>query len=63
MTTNLSSPYDAYFQEAAQRSYVSVALLKAMGKRSQILIRVPFSSAGAIGLMQLMPGTAASLGR
>ena len=32
MTTNLSSPYDAYFQEAAQSYGVPVALLKAMGK-------------------------------
>ena len=62
MTTNLSSPYDAYFQEAAQSYGVPVALLKAMGKTESNFNQSAVSSAGAIGVMQLMPGTAASLG-
>ena len=62
MTTNLSSPYDAYFQEAAQSYGVPVALLKAMGKTESNFNQRAVSSAGAIGVMQLMPGTAASLG-
>ena len=62
MTTNLSSPYDAYFQEAAQSYGVPVALLKAMGKTESYFNQSAVSSAGAIGVMQLMPGTAASLG-
>lgn len=62
MTTNLSSPYDAYFQEAAQSYGVPVALLKAMGKTESNFNQSVVSSAGAIGVMQLMPGTAASLG-
>lgn len=62
MTTNLSSPYDTYFQEAAQTYGVPVALLKAMGKTESNFNQSAVSSAGAIGIMQLMPGTAASLG-
>ena len=62
MTTNLSSPYDAYFQEAAQSYGVPVALLKAMGKTESNFNQSAVSSAGAIGVMQLMPGTAAFLG-
>jgi len=62
MTTNLSSPYDAYFQEAAQSYGVPVALLKAMGKTESNFNQSAVSSAGAIGVMQLMPGTATSLG-
>lgn len=62
MTTNLSSPYDAYFQEAAQSYGVPVALLKAMGKTESNFNQSAVSSSGAIGVMQLMPGTAASLG-
>ena len=62
MTTNLSSPYDAYFQEAAQSYGVPVALLKAMGKTESNFNQSAVSSAGAIGVLQLMPGTAASLG-
>ena len=54
MTTNLSSPYDAYFQEAAQSYGVPVALLKAMGKTESNFNQSAVSSAGAIGVMQLM---------
>lgn len=62
MTTNLSSPYDTYFQEAAQTYGIPVALLKAMGKTESNFNQSAVSGAGAIGVMQLMPGTAASLG-
>lgn len=62
MTTDLTSPYDAYFQEAAQTYGVPAALLKAMGKTESNFNQSVVSTAGAIGVMQLMPGTAASLG-
>ena len=62
MSTNLTSQYDAYFEEAAQTYGVPVALLKAMGMAESGFNQNAVSSVGAIGVMQLMPGTAASLG-
>ena len=62
MDTNLSSPYDAYFQEAARTYNVPVALLLAICKTESDFSPNVVSGAGAIGLMQLMPDTAASLG-
>lgn len=62
MSTDLSSPYDAYFQEAAQTYNVPVALLIAMGKVESDFNPNATSGVGAMGIMQLMPGTAASLG-
>lgn len=62
MDTNLSSPYDAYFQEAARTYNVPVALLLAICKTESDFNPNVVSGAGAIGLMQLMPETAASLG-
>lgn len=62
MDTNLSSPYDAYFQEAARIYNVPVALLLAICKTESDFSPNVVSGAGAIGLMQLMPETAASLG-
>ena len=62
MSTDLTSKYDAYFEEAAQAYGVPVALLKAMGMVESGFNQNAVSSAGAIGVMQLMPGTAASLG-
>lgn len=62
MSTDLTSQYDAYFEEAAQKYGVPVALLKAMGMTESGFNQNAVSSAGAIGVMQLMPGTAASLG-
>ena len=62
MTTNLTSPYDAYFNEAAQMYHVPAALLIAIGKAESDFNPNVVSGAGAIGIMQLMPGTAASLG-
>lgn len=62
MDTNLSSPYDAYFQEAARTYNVPVALLLAICKTESDFSPNVVSGAGAVGLMQLMPETAASLG-
>lgn len=62
LDTDLSSPYDAFFEEAANTYNVPVALLIAMGKVESNFNPNAVSGAGAIGIMQLMPGTAASLG-
>lgn len=62
MSTNLSSPYDAYFHEAARTYNVPAALLIAMAKVESEFIPNVVSGAGAIGIMQLMPSTAAGLG-
>ncbi|WP_373213576.1 transglycosylase SLT domain-containing protein [Ruminococcus sp. 5_1_39BFAA] len=62
MSTNLSSPYDAYFEEAARTYNVPVALLIAMAKVESEFNPNAVSGAGAIGIMQLMPATAAGLG-
>lgn len=62
MDTDLSSPYDAYFDEAARTYNVPAALLLAMGKVESNFNPNAVSHAGAIGIMQLMPATAASLG-
>ena len=62
LDTDLSSPYDAFFEEAANTYNVPVALLIAMGKVESNFDPNVVSGAGAIGIMQLMPGTAASLG-
>ena len=55
MDTNLSSPYDVYFQEAARTYNVPVALLLAICKTESDFNPNVVSGAGAIGLMQLMP--------
>ncbi|MCD8073659.1 MAG: transglycosylase SLT domain-containing protein [Lachnospiraceae bacterium] len=62
VTTTLVSPYDDYFEEAANTYNVPAALLKAMGFVESGYNPNAVSSAGAIGIMQLMPSTAASLG-
>lgn len=62
MSTDLSSPYDAYFEEAGRTYNVPVALLKAMAFVESSFQPNVVSGAGAIGLMQLMPATAAGLG-
>ena len=51
-----------FFEEAANTYNVPVALLIAMGKVESNFDPNVVSGAGAIGIMQLMPGTAASLG-
>lgn len=53
---------DALFEKAAEKYNVNVDLLKAIGKAESNFNASAVSSAGAIGVMQLMPGTARSLG-
>lgn len=54
--------YDEYFKEAANKYNVSESLLKAIAKAESNFNPKDVSSAGAIGIMQLMPGTAKELG-
>ena len=61
-TSTLTSAYDEHFALASATYQVSEALLKAMAKAESDFDPNCISSAGAIGIMQLMPGTAASLG-
>lgn len=60
--TDLTSIYDEYFALAAAAYQVPEALLKAMGKAESGFDPNAVSSAGAMGIMQLMPATAANLG-
>lgn len=53
---------DSIFAEAAQKYGVPLALLKAVGKAESNFNANAVSSAGAQGVMQLMPSTARSLG-
>ncbi len=53
---------DSIFEEAAQLYNVPAALLKAMGKAESGFNADAVSSAGAQGVMQLMPATAKALG-
>lgn len=53
---------DAIFEEAASIYDVPVELLKAVAKAESNFNPNAVSHAGAIGVMQLMPGTASSLG-
>lgn len=62
MSTSLTSQYDRYFEEASQTYGVPVALLKAVGMAESGFNQNAVSYVGAIGIMQLMPGTATSLG-
>lgn len=61
-TSDLTSAYDEYFTLASATYQVSEVLLKAMAKAESDFDPNCVSSAGAIGIMQLMPSTAASLG-
>lgn len=54
-----SSEYDAYIREAARRHGVEPALVKAVIQVESNFDPQAVSRAGASGLMQLMPGTAA----
>lgn len=58
----MSESMDAIFQEAANTYGVSVNLLKAVGMAESNFNQYAQSGAGAQGVMQLMPATAASLG-
>lgn len=53
---------DAIFEEAAAAYDIPVSLLKAVAKAESNFNPSAVSRAGAIGVMQLMPGTASSLG-
>ena len=53
---------ETYFQEAADTYGISKDLLKAIGWHESNYIPDVVSSAGAVGIMQLMPGTAQYLG-
>ena len=53
---------DAIFQRASQTYGVSLNLLKAVAKAESDFDPTVVSTAGAQGIMQLMPGTAKSLG-
>jgi len=54
--------YDAYFKAAAKKYNVSESLLKAIAKAESNFNPKDVSSAGAMGIMQLMPETARGLG-
>lgn len=53
---------DAIFEEAAKKYNLSVELLKAVAKTESNFESDCVSSSGAVGIMQLMPETAESLG-
>ncbi len=59
---NVPESMDAIFQEAAETYQVPVQLLMAVGKAESGFNPDAVSPAGAQGVMQLMPATAASLG-
>jgi soluble lytic murein transglycosylase-like protein len=61
-TTISNSDLDTYFQEAADTYGISVDLLKAVAWQESNYQTDIVSSAGAIGVMQLMPSTASYLG-
>lgn len=62
VTFQMSESMDAIFQEAADTYGVPVNLLKAVGMAESNFNQYAQSGAGAQGVMQLMPATAASLG-
>lgn len=61
-TATDSQSLDAYFQQAADTYNISVDLLKAVARQESGFQTDIVSSSGAIGVMQLMPGTAEYLG-
>jgi soluble lytic murein transglycosylase-like protein len=60
--TGDSSPYDAMIAQAAQANGVDPALLKGLVRQESGFDPTARSAAGATGLTQLMPSTAAALG-
>ena len=60
--SNGKGTLDDYFQEASQTYGVPVSLLKAVAKAESDFNPNVVSSAGAVGIMQLMPATAKELG-
>lgn len=61
-STELTSAYDEYFERAQEIYGVPAALLKAVAKAESDFTPDIVSAAGAVGIMQLMPKTAKSLG-
>ena len=61
-TAGASTPYDAEITAAAQRNGLDPALLKALVRQESNFNPGATSPAGAMGLTQLMPATAAGLG-
>jgi soluble lytic murein transglycosylase-like protein len=57
-----AAPYEALIQQAATRNGVEPALLRGLIEQESGFDPSAHSSAGALGLTQLMPSTAASLG-
>ncbi len=62
--SSLSCPdsLESYFKEAAEKYDVDINLLKSIAKAESGFDPSATSSAGAMGVMQLMPATASSLG-
>lgn len=58
----ISTPMDEIFEEASRETGVDIRLLKAVGKAESNFRASATSHCGAMGVMQLMPGTAKSLG-
>lgn len=61
-SSSSSTSLDAYFEEAAAKYNVDVKLLKAIAHAESNFNPNATSSSGAMGVMQLMPSTAKSLG-
>ena len=59
---NDPNEFDSFIEEAAATYHVDPKLIRAVIRQESGFNPMSISSAGAIGLMQLMPGTARSLG-
>lgn len=59
---NPETVYDEYFEDASEKYGVPVDLLKAVAKVESDFKPTVVSSSGAVGIMQLMPATARSMG-